>query len=366
MRRSRPARTALLSGALLLLSGAAWAQPAEELPARQIEAIESAISGAMSRLGIPGLSVAVATDHRLRWSNGYGFSDIENYVPAKAATVYRLGSTSKPITATAVMQLVEEGKLDLDAPVQKYQPSFPEKPWTVTPRLLLGHLGGIRHYAEGEFGSTRHYASVAEALDIFKDAPLAHEPGTKFLYTTYGYNLLGAVVEGASGTRFLDYLREKIFRPAGMERTGPDDVFAIIPNRARGYTRGMDGELLNSGLADTSNKIPGGGLCSTAPDVARFALALETELLVRKETLALMFTSQKTKAGKPTGYGLGWRVGEFRAHKEAFHTGGQQRVSTLLYLQPDRRLAVVLLTNLENISSALVDLAREMSSELLP
>ena len=143
--------------ALLLLSpaGLARAQTDAGLPREALEKIERAITSEMARQGIPGLSVAVVTEHTLRWSNGYGFSDLENFVPARPITVYRLASVTKPITAVAVMQLAEKGSLDLDAPIQRYAPEFPEKPWPVTVRQLLCHQGGVRNWTEDEFVSTR-------------------------------------------------------------------------------------------------------------------------------------------------------------------------------------------------------------------
>ncbi len=130
---------------------------------------------------------------------------------------------------------------------------------------------------------------------LFKDDPLAFEPGTKVLYSTYGYSLLGCAVEGAAGRPFAEVLREEVFAPAGMTSTQPDDVRALIPHRASGYVRDGSGELLNSALADTSYKVPGGGLCGTAPDVARFGLALLSGRLLDRPTLRQMLTPQKTR-----------------------------------------------------------------------
>src|SRR5271169_1524133 len=219
------------------------AQHETSLKPEVLEKVEKAITTEMARQSIPGLSAAIVTDHTLRWSNGYGPSDLENFVPAKATTVYRLGSISKPITAAAVMQLVERGKLDLDAGVQKYCPAFPEKQWPVTSRELLGHLGGIHHYLDAFVENTRHYNLVVEGLDVFKNDPLVVEPGTKFLYSSFGYNLLGCVVEGASGRPFAEYLKENIFIPAGMDRIQTDDIFKIIANRARGYAKNSEGTI---------------------------------------------------------------------------------------------------------------------------
>jgi serine beta-lactamase-like protein LACTB, mitochondrial len=336
---------------MLLASTPSAAQTTAQLPADKVEKIEKAISAEMSRQNIPGLSVAIVTDRKLRWSNGYGLADLENNVPAKSATVYRLGSISKSITAIAVMQLAERGKLDLDAPIQKYCPAFPQKQWPITARQLLGHLAGVRHYkSEAEFLSTRHYNSVVEGMDMFKEDPLLHEPGTKYSYTTHGYSILGCAVEGASGMKFADYVIANIFKPAGMDTMRVDDVFEIIPNRAQGYYKNQSGQLRNSTLADTSYKIPGGGFCSTVMDLARFAIAVQTAALVKQETLGQMWTRQKTLDGKETSYGLGWGLSERGGLREVQHGGAQQRVTTNLYMIPEKGLAVVLMVNIEGAS----------------
>jgi serine beta-lactamase-like protein LACTB len=342
------------------------AQHQTNIPPNQLRKVEAIIEAVMRRDNIPGLSVAVVSNERLRWSKGYGLSDLENAVPAKAGTVYRLASVSKTITATAAMQLFERGKLDLDAPVQKYCPAFPHKQWPVTSRQLLGHLGGIRHYRQNgdDFEITRHYAGVSDSLDVFKADPLLHEPGTKYLYSSYGYNLLGCVIEGASGMKYADYVRENIFKPAGMDRIRVDDHFEIIPNRAQGYQKNARGELRNSGLLDTSYKIPAGGLASTVEDIARFAIALEKGILVKPETLVKMWTRQRTRDGEETSYGLGWRLSEENGRKAVWHSGRQQRVSTLLYIEPDRKLAVVLMSNLEDAVGGLSEMAHEIAKTL--
>jgi len=342
------------------------ASPAVLAPAR-LQAVEAAITAAMSAQKIPGLSVSVVSGGELRWSSGFGMADLENDVPATADTVYRLASVSKPITAVAALQLVEQGKLDLDAPVQKYVPAFPAKPWPITTRQLLGHLSGIRHYEEHEMESTRHYAALADALELFQHDPLVHEPGTAYLYSTFGYTLAGVVVEAAAGTTFADYVRKNVFEPAGMATARVDDVFEIIPHRARGYQKGPGGVLQNSGLADTSYKIPGGGLCAAAPDLARFAIALSNGTLVRPESRREMFKSLRTRDGRPTGYGLGWALGRSpRGRHEVYHRGAQQRVTSLLYTQPDRGLAVVLFANLEGVGTAVFALAQSIADIVDP
>jgi CubicO group peptidase (beta-lactamase class C family) len=323
-----------------------------------LEEIHAAVRRAMARAKIPGLTVAVAREGAV-WSQGYGQADIENSVPATPRTVYRLGSISKPITAVAALQLAERGRLDLDAPVQTYVPSFPAKPWPITSRQLLGHLGGIRHYRSiEEVNSTRHYDDLLAPLEIFQNDPLVAEPGTKFSYTTYGYVLLGAVVERAAGVPFLDYLRENIFEPAGMKNIQADSVHAIIPHRARGYRLTRAGALENCELADTSNKIPGGGLSSTAMDLVRFALALKEGKLLKAATLEAMFSPQRLKDGSLTQYGLGWNLLDAAGLEHVLHGGGQQGVSTMLLMERRRPLVVAVMANLEG--APVGDLAMEI------
>lgn len=355
----------------LVLLASSIAPPArtEELaplPPATAQAIGAAISATMEKEGIPGLSAALVLGGRLRWSQGYGIADVENGVPGTADTVYRLASVSKPITAVAVMQLVEKGGVDLDASVRTYVPGFPPKPWPITPRQLLSHTSGIRHYKGDEFASTRHYWSVLEGLDVFKDDALMFEPGTRQLYSTHGYTLLGAVVEAASGMRYVDYLREKVFRPAGMASARDDDSLPIIRHRAQGYVRTAGGELRNAAPADTSYKVPGGGLCATAADMGRFAAALEARVLLKNESLDTMLVPQRLKDGQTLNYGLGWSVTSRDGRSEAWHTGAQQRVSSVLYLQPDQGMAVVFMANLENKGTSLKDLARRIAAIVQP
>jgi CubicO group peptidase (beta-lactamase class C family) len=323
--------------------------------------IDAMIDAAMRSHSIPGLSVAIVNGGSLVWTNGYGMADLENFVPARPITVYRLASVSKSITAVAVMQLVERGALELDAPVQRFVPEYPEKPWPITVRQLLCHQGGIRNWTEDEFVSTRHYNTLGESIGGFRDDPLVNEPGMRATYSSFGYSLLGRAVETASGQSFMEYLRVHVLEPAGMEWTRADDVLQIIPNRARGYRLTGGGALLNSPLSDTSNRTPGGGLVGTVEDVGRFAAALQAGTLLKPETLKLMWTPQPTRDRRATGFGFGFVVGRHGGEREIYHSGGQSRVSTLLYMRPDRRLAVVLLTNLEGIGGPLLDMARQIA-----
>jgi len=340
---------------VLLAVSPAGTQTPGPLSAERIAKLETTISSFMSQQNIPGMTVAVVMDNQIRFQRGYGMADVENFVPAKVLTVYRIASVSKALTAVAAMQLVEKGKLDLDAPIQKYVASFPTKTFPITTRQLLAHLSGIRNYRAGEGERTNRYATLTDALSIFKDDQLESEPGTRFNYTTFGYTLLGVTIEGASGMTFEDYLQKNIFTPAGMQHTYVDDLYAIIPNRAHGNTPRvfgqLDGNYRNPVLMDSSYKVPGGGLLSTAEDLARFAIAAQNGVLIKPETFAEMSRSQKTRDGRDTGYGFGWYLGGtggFANDTEVvWHGGVQPGFTSDLVLLPKKRFGVVILTNLE-------------------
>lgn len=326
------------------------------LPAATVEKIETAITDWMARTKAPALSVAIVTDNQTRWSKGFGLADLENAVPAKAGTAYRLASIAKSITAIAVMQLVERGKIDLNAPINKYCAAYPEKQalkdapdkqFPITARQLLVHQSGVRHNRLDEILTTKHYNSISEAIGSFKADPLVIEPETRYAYSTPGYTLLGCAIETASGMPYLDYLRENIFKPAGMTSTFVDDVYAIIPHRARGYRKTPAGEVRNAPLHDTSIKVPGGGLVTTVEDLANFAIAVNTNQLVKPETLAQMWTKPKTREGKEQGYAMGFLVDDRDGSLKVTNDGSQAGTRTYLFLAPKQKLAIALMTNLE-------------------
>ncbi|XP_058963954.2 serine beta-lactamase-like protein LACTB, mitochondrial [Pocillopora verrucosa] len=350
-------------------------------------------------IGCPGVCIAVSLDGKTVWSEGFGFADVENRVLCTSKTVMRIASISKPITATAVAKLWEEGKLDLDAPIQKYVASFPEKsfrgsPVTLTTRHLLSHLGGIRHYQKPttsseenktekekkvtvsggctcrqqgdsqfeEFYSKDHYKSVSEAIAMFKDDPLLSSPGASYLYTTHGWTLLSAVVESISGQDFLLYMK-KLFKDLGMENTRAEFNDTIILNRARFYQRNCKGRLMNTPYVDNSYKWAGGGFLSTVKDLIQFGNSLlyakQIGEVDRKEAsgylpgflkphtvteLWKIVANTEGQGDRDGGYGLGWEViaekQEFGccSHQSecVFHDGGAVGASSILMIRPQQ------------------------------
>lgn len=348
------------------LTNLCFAQSAEQkqttenpykLTAAQIEKIDAAVAAWMSQTKAPALSLAVVIGDQTSFSKGYGLADIENNVPARGETIYRLASIAKSMTAIGVMQLVERGLIDLNAPINKYCAAYPEtqalkdapdKKFSITVRQLLIHQSGVRHNKVEEVLTTKHYNSVTEAVGSFKDDPLVIEPGAKYSYSTPGYTLLGCAVEGASGVSYMDYMRENVFKPAGMTATFADDVYAVIPNRARGYRKTQTGTIQNAPLHDTSIKVPGGGLVTNVEDLAKFAIAVNTNKLVKAETLAQMWTKPKASDGKEQTYAMGFLINNENGLLRVNNDGGQAGTRTYLFLLPKQKFAIALMTNLQN------------------
>lgn len=326
--------------------------------------IEATVARFMTQTHVPGLAVSVVENGKYESAIGFGLADAENHVPVRGNTLFRLASISKSLTATAAMQLQERGQLDLDAPVQKYCPSFPKKQGVITTRLLLGHLAGIRHYKGGaddlEVGNTKHFDNPIQAgLDFFKNEPLLSDPGKTFHYSTQGYTLVGCVIEGASGAKYVDFVRQNVFLPAGMEHTQVDDRFAVIPYRTRFYQKTESGTVQNADFLDSSYKIPGGGWLSSAEDMARFEVAILNDKLIKRATRDLMWTPLKPSDGSKDGYALGWGTGAEGGILTVGHTGGQQGTSTAFIVAPAQRAGVVVLANMEEVG------AHELADQIL-
>jgi CubicO group peptidase (beta-lactamase class C family) len=332
---------------LIPFSKASEATPSSD--SKSIEEFEKFVSDQMALDRAPGLSVGFLKGDCI-WSRGFGYSDLENMVPAKPESAYRLASLTKSITAIAVLQLVEAGKIDLDAEVQTYVPYFPRKKWPVTVRLLLGHLGGISAYKNHDLEERiKVHKNTKEALAIFQDFDLVAEPGTKYNYSSYGYNLLGAVIEGASEQPYGDYIKEHIFEPLGMSDSRLDDPSDLISNRVRGY-RLVKGEIKNSEYVDISSRFAAGGTRSTVADLLKYAQGIIGGKLLKAETWKQMFTSMATKSGFFTEYGMGWHVRPQRGHFQVSHTGSQPETMTCLLIFPLEKFAIAAASNLEGIN----------------
>jgi CubicO group peptidase (beta-lactamase class C family) len=334
--------------ALLLFQTMPVAAPAQPLnpDQREMAAFAEFVKTQMAADKVPGLSIAYQKGDVI-WAQGFGFADLENQLPAKPESMYRLASVTKPMTATAILQLAEKGKIDLDAEVQTYVPYFPKKNFPVTVRQLLGHLGGISHYKDyDKEGHFKDRKTTRESIAVFENFDLIAEPGTRYSYSSYGYNLLGAVIEGASGQSYGDYMRENVWKPLGMSDTRMDSPVDIIPNRVRGYEI-VNGQIKNSEFVDVSSRFSAGGTRSTVLDLLKFAKGINEGKILSRASLDLMQNSMATKKGELTNYSAGWGTFPVNGRYGLSHSGGQQETSTYLLNFPSRKLAIAIAINEE-------------------
>lgn len=290
---------------------------------------------------VPGVSAAAAKDGKIVWSYHSGFADLTAKVPTTRETRFRIGSVSKPLTSAALALLVERGKLDIDAPVQKYIPDFPDQGAVITLRMLAGHLSGIRNYRGTEALSNPPVRNLRDGLKVFEHDPLETMPGAKFSYSSYNWNILGAVIEAASNQDFLSFLDENLIRPLGLDHTLPDRGKPSLPHQAHFYEISPSGQFVPGPQRDFSSLWPSGGYLSSPEDLVHFGSILMQPGFLSAQSLALLFTSQKTTSGEPTNYGAGWMtVGSFRLH------GGDTSGGTAVLLtHPPSRTVVAFTAN---------------------
>jgi CubicO group peptidase (beta-lactamase class C family) len=317
------------------------------VPASSAEGKATALLQAFAaKNGLPGAAAAVARVGQPTWTWVFGEADVEQHVPVRSHTLFRIGSLSKLLTAEGVVRLASSGKLDLDADIHKYVPSFPGEGVPITSRELAGHLAGIRHY-RNDYMNTERFASVTDSLKRFENDPLVSPPNTAYHYSSFGYVLLGAVIEGASKQNYVDYIRSAILKPLGMKSTVPDSNRSIIEWRSRAYSKEDAGALSNGPYMDTSDRLPAGGYLSSVDDLVKFGLEHVTPGALSADEYGLLFTSQKTSSGVKIGVGFGWRIGTDSQGRPIFHHGGDTvggRAFLLIY--PEDQMVVVFLSNL--------------------
>ena len=330
--------------AIVVAAGLGLAAPrALATPEERVDALAEAI---VETGNLPSLSIAIWRNGRIEYARAFGYADLEGRVPATTSTQYRCASVSKVITATAVARLVQEGRLDLDAPVHDYVPSWPEEP-VITARQLSGHLAGVSHYrGEDRIDRSRHYDSVTESLDVFRDSERAGPPGESYVYSTHGFTLLSAVAEGASGTDFLTLLEEEVYTPLGMTDSGPDMRTSPGPNMSTLYGRNRRDAFEIGQPEDPSYKWAGGGLVSTPSDLVRLAGGYLSDFL-DDELVEEMWTTQRTNDGEETGVGIVWRIGEDgQGRRVIHHSGSMGGARTTVAIWPETGEAIALMTNI--------------------
>jgi len=303
----------------------------------------AALSG---KKGNVGITAAYSINGEIQWSKSDGFRCQENEVPFLSTTLTRIASISKNFTAVAIMQLVEQALIELDAPIEDYLKDLPTDKRQLTVRQLLAHTAGISQYlGEKEIENTIHYGSLEEAMNVFIQRPLLFKPGTQYFYTTYGYVILGRIIEAVTSLNYDDYMQQHIFEKAGMKNTVVEDRNKQYPNKSCLYHN--DGRKAKEGKQnDLSNRIPGGGYISTLEDLLNFGNALLEDRLIKKESLDTMLEVQPV-AYDGNKYGLGWFLYGPPPYENLVigHSGGQTGCTSQLMIVPKTKTVVAVLSN---------------------
>ncbi|WPB80783.1 serine hydrolase domain-containing protein [Archangium violaceum] len=327
----------------------------QPFPEEVQRALDALVRAELTREPHAGLAVGVLRGAQ-RWVGTYGQRDVARGLPATPRTTWRLASITKTFTAVAVLQLVEQGRIDLDADIRTLVPAWPEKRWPVTVRQLLGHLGGVTNY--GRFGPSHDSGPVdtVGALGLVAGYELEAEPGTRFIYSTWAYNLLGAAIEAVSGQSYGEYLQEHVFDPAGMVHAALDDRRTRDEHHAAGY-RIRDGQRVASKVIDVSGRFAGGGTRASIEDLLGFGEALLDYRLLSRTSSGWMQTPMSTRDGRLTDYGMGFATWPLRGHYVVAHSGAQPETSTLLLLLPGEDVAIALASNVEGQAASLKRIA---------
>ena len=317
--------------------------------------LERWIGSEVEAKGLPALSIALVDDQRIVWARGFGFADPKRQVPATADTVYRVGSVSKLFTDLAVMQLVEQGRLDLDAPVSRYLPEFaPRNPFNVpiTLRQLMSHRSGL--VREPPVG---HYFDPAppKLIDVVRSlagTSLVFEPGTRTKYSNAGVAVVGAVVERVRREPFASAIEQSLLEPLGMSRSSFEPGPKLVEQMASGLMWTYDGQSIATPtfLLGTG---PAGNLVSTVVDLGRFVSFLladgrgPTGPIVKPDTLKLMTEPQLGKPGESPPLRPGLLTFKLDDHRRIAHGGAVYGFATELECLPDAKLGAIVITSVD-------------------
>lgn len=321
------------------------------------------VRAAIADRNLPGVSVAVGSRGELVWAEGFGWADLDAEVPVAPSTRFRIGTASMAITSAMVGLLVEDGRLDLEAPIQTWVPEFPTKEWPVTLRHVLAHTSGLRTDAGDEGPFDRHCEQAIDGLSLFARRSLLFEPDTRFRFSSFGWILAGAAIEAAAGEPFLSVVERRVLDPIGMRHTRPDSADDAVEDRATSYFPRYAAEPRH-GLhlmrpIDLSCYAGAGVYLSTPSDLVRFGMAMLEGTLLRRSTVERLWTEQRLVTGEPTGWGLGWRLDTVElggrptrsVHADGTVLGGTAASLTLF---PEHELVVAVVSNISYADTATI------------
>lgn len=326
-----------------------------------VEQGQQLVRAGLTEQNLPGVSVAVGVGGDIVWAEGFGWANLESRVPVDPRMRFRIGHVSKALTSAGVGLLRQQGRLHLDDEIQAYVPAFPVKKWPVTLRQLMGHVAGVRHYRDTEWGDkpSVRCERASEGLSSFANDPLLFEPETEYRYSTYGWVLVSAAVEAAAHEPFFTFMRTQVFTPLGMADTEADNANEPMPNRVTSYYRGNLGSELTTNV-DYSCFAGAGAFLSTPSDLVRFGFALSG--LLQPSTVSLLQARQQLTSGEDTDYGLGWMLETVELAGEPTPVAGHasrtiEGASTSFLTFPERGLVVAVTANISFADTKSIALA---------
>lgn len=316
------------------------------------------------RLGrVPGLAIAVVRNGVPVLQEGFGYADLaDKQAVDPQRTYFRAASVSKPIAATALLRLVQEGRISLDASFYDYVPYFPKKAHDFTIRQLAGHTAGIRGYRGKEYALNKPLG-IRESLQLFQDDALLFKPGSGYHYNSYDWVLLSLAMQEVTGMPFAEYVSKSVLLPLGMNRTRPEVPGEELPGKATFYTRHR-GRFQKASMVNNEYKLAGGGFLSTAGDIVRLGQAYLDGRIGSPPLVSEFLQSQKVN-GNPTWYGLGWEVSRDEDHREYYgHTGNSVGAFSMLRVYPEFGAVIALLVNCSN--PGIASETRQFLNNILP
>jgi CubicO group peptidase (beta-lactamase class C family) len=337
--------------------------------------VDAVIRRQMQEQKIPGLSLAVVRKGTVVKAAGYGVADLESGVPVRPQTIFEAGSITKQFTASAIMMLVEDGKVSLDDGIARYFPEAPQQWKAITVRQLLTHTSGIpdywgdteqNYYARGIIDFHREYTDDELARAYFAQ-PLEFRPGEKWSYCSAGYNLLGILIRRVTGKSYADFLRERVFASLDMGATRVFSWADIVPNRARGYDL-VDGAWKNVGSWMSRSVMAGadGGLLTNVLDLAKWDAALYSDRILKRSTLEAMWTPLGLSTGSASAGGIGWFMANAHGHRVAYHTGGGYGFYADISRYLDDQLTIIVMTNVDETRTDVLKVVGNIAEIYLP
>jgi len=334
--------------ALMLFAGPLMADEVDDL-----------VQNELRQHPIPGLALEILQNGKPAKIAGYGVANLEWHIPVTPETAFEIGSVTKQFTAAGILLLAQEGKLSVDDKLCRFLKDTPASWTNITLRHLLTHTSGLRSYTGLDgFEFTRHLTQ-AQFIRKIGGEPMDFPPGEAWSYCNTGFNLLGFVIENASGEGYWKFMQHRVFGPLGMNSTTNRDPRNIIPFRASGYETDRAGNYVNRDY-DLTDVFSAGAIVSTVGDLAKWNAALDEQKLLTAATEQEMWTPVRLNNGATQAYGFGWDLDPLQGHQNIGHSGSTSGFSASLQRFPKEGLAVIVLTN-SNESGIATRLAKRIA-----